>query len=978
MRKKSLVILLVMWFVSILTANAQLYQLNDTYNGTTNTTCTGIFTDNSNTGNYAANQDRHITFCPINVASRVVMEFTEFNIHPTDTFFLYNGPDLNSLPFYSANEVPYYQNTDLNGVSMYATSDNPSGCITARFVSDGTQQAAGWRANIRCENKCQDVISALDTFYMRYNETTGWTTRELKIERDITLKKVANNRPYDTIIDGDHYKWDTVDFYALDICDGDSLVAVAKPEFPYNDISYHQGVENCIYTWSFGDNQTETIIGNPKAGHKYEMLSGYDLNLIVQDTSYGGCTSRNAITARVRIAQDPIKTVAKLPDMCSGDRQQLFVGYSANSTVIVDTIQFNQTARQSFETSMFIPDGGLSATGQECYESPVQFTTFAPNATINSGDDIQDICIQIEHTFIGDLGFYIECPDGQVVTLKYNTHSNGSDLGQPVYGTEQGTCWTYCFSNIYLDQAQGVICGSGSTNAMIGDAIDSTNYPWTEGAEASQFFQTPPQNVTDPQGSGMTQANTVDLNGFDVLAGCSLNGEWKLRICDNWGADDGWVCAWWMDLGSASAANWTYQVPLDTVIWTGPFLTEFTPTTAIIAPPIDSCGDIVYDIDIIDAFGCPWDTVTTLSIVCTPIVDLGPDRNACEGFGVTLDAGNDGALRYNWEPTGETTKTIFARPAENETGVTTYIAQVTNYNGVLYCYGTDTVNLNIYPAANAAFTTSNYPLEGCEPFEFQLLSTSTNALEYEWQIGDETSTEQNPSFTFPFGSYDVKLKVTSENGCVDSITYSDLITVFKNPIANFGWSPSIPYASDPTVTLINQTKPESNANNFIWQLQTVKGQPDAIINLTEYAPRYVWTPMAGETVAGEYTVLLDAYTLNEGPSGRIYECHDTISKVITIINDNIMFPTVITPNGDGINDVFYIHNLIDGQAFPDNELSIYNRYGKRIFFAEDLRTEADFWDPEKTNTPTGTYFYRFIGRGPVRDVEFKGSIEVMR
>lgn len=179
-----------MWFVSILTANAQLYQLNDTYNGTTNTTCTGIFTDNSNTGNYAANQDRHITFCPINVASRVVMEFTEFNIHPTDTFFLYNGPDLNSLPFYSANEVPYYQNTDLNGVSMYATSDNPSGCITARFVSDGTQQAAGWRANIRCENKCQDVISALDTFYMRYNENTGWTTRELKIERDITLKKL--------------------------------------------------------------------------------------------------------------------------------------------------------------------------------------------------------------------------------------------------------------------------------------------------------------------------------------------------------------------------------------------------------------------------------------------------------------------------------------------------------------------------------------------------------------------------------------------------------------------------------------------------------------------------------------------------------------------------------------------------------------------------------------------------------------------
>lgn len=90
-----------------------------------------------------------------------------------------------------------------------------------------------------------------------------------------------------------------------------------------------------------------------------------------------------------------------------------------------------------------------------------------------------------------------------------------------------------------------------------------------------------------------------------------------------------------------------------------------------------------------------------------------------------------------------------------------------------------------------------------------------------------------------------------------------------------------------------------------------------------------------------------------------------------------MFPNVITPNSDGVNDIFEIHNLIEGQAFPDNELSIYNRYGKRIFFKQDIRNKDDFWKPSQTNTPTGTYFYRFIGRGPVRNVEYNGSVEVL-
>ena len=501
--------------------------------------------------------------------------------------------------------------------------------------------------------------------------------------------------------------------------------------------------------------------------------------------------------------------------------------------------------------------------------------------------------------------------------------------------------------------------------------IDSTNTVDTTG-----YFQTPVQNAT----SMATGWETVDLNGFQSLVGCPLNGEWSVRICDDWGADNGYVFWWDLELGQNSAANWDYQVPIDTVIWSGPtFFSQQTSTSSIIAPPIDSVGTFVFDVSIIDDFGCQWDTVSPLTVVQTPVVNLGEDIALCEMTNVQLDAGNESpTATYIWSPTGETTRVITAEASENSASVVNYKVLVTEYNGSIYCYGQDDINLIVRPAANAAFTSDVYPLEGCEPFSFRLLNTATNATQFEWTVGEEISTEADPAFTFPYGTYDVKLKVTSEYGCQDSVFYPGMINVYKHPIADFGWEPNNPYASDPTANLVNLTKPDDATNQYHWTVQTNRNNSNDVENLFGTNPSYTWTPQSGQSVAGDYLISLDAYSVNQAPSGFIYECHDTISRIITIINDNLMFPTVVTPNGDGVNDVFTIHNLVEGQAFPDNELSIYNRYGKRIYFVQDIRNDSDFWDPAATNTPSGTYFYRFVGRGPIRDVEFKGSVEIIR
>jgi gliding motility-associated-like protein len=60
-------------------------------------------------------------------------------------------------------------------------------------------------------------------------------------------------------------------------------------------------------------------------------------------------------------------------------------------------------------------------------------------------------------------------------------------------------------------------------------------------------------------------------------------------------------------------------------------------------------------------------------------------------------------------------------------------------------------------------------------------------------------------------------------------------------------------------------------------------------------------------------------------------------------------PTAISPNGDGSND--YLRIAGNG-GLSAIRLSIFNRYGQRIFFDADYQ---DNWDAREV--PRGTYFY---------------------
>ena len=92
----------------------------------------------------------------------------------------------------------------------------------------------------------------------------------------------------------------------------------------------------------------------------------------------------------------------------------------------------------------------------------------------------------------------------------------------------------------------------------------------------------------------------------------------------------------------------------------------------------------------------------------------------------------------------------------------------------------------------------------------------------------------------------------------------------------------------------------------------------------------------------------------------------------------LSFPNVVTPNGDGYNDIFAVKGLIESTIFDTPRLFIYDRWGRLIYKCENIKSMADFWDPNKTDTPDGTYYYLFFTSTRNRQVSHKSVLEVIR
>lgn len=68
----------------------------------------------------------------------------------------------------------------------------------------------------------------------------------------------------------------------------------------------------------------------------------------------------------------------------------------------------------------------------------------------------------------------------------------------------------------------------------------------------------------------------------------------------------------------------------------------------------------------------------------------------------------------------------------------------------------------------------------------------------------------------------------------------------------------------------------------------------------------------------------------------------------------LIFPiNILTPNGDGVNDVWVIKDL---EKFPENEVTVFDRSGRTVFYTKNYQNDWTGYLSGKLLTE-GTYYY---------------------
>ncbi len=134
------------------------------------------------------------------------------------------------------------------------------------------------------------------------------------------------------------------------------------------------------------------------------------------------------------------------------------------------------------------------------------------------------------------------------------------------------------------------------------------------------------------------------------------------------------------------------------------------------------------------------------------------------------------------------------------TGPGTYQVVLTVCDGPALTGNCDTaiINVVVYALPTAAFTVNDQ--EGCAPFTVCFTDQSTvgdgTIINWLYTYGDAGSSTgtQDPCYTYPptsLGTWDVTLQVVDDNGCSDTSTQFQYITVHKVPVADFTMLPNL-------------------------------------------------------------------------------------------------------------------------------------------------------------------------------------------
>lgn len=711
------------------------------------------------------------------------------------------------------------------------------------------------------------------------------------------------------------------DFSAPSVCHGGASA--------FADLSSISSGAVTGWYWEFGDGGFSS---NPSPGYTYANAGTYTITMMV--LSDLGCSD----TASRQNTVEPLPVVGfSANDACFGTA----VVFSDTSSVNPGTI----TGRQwSFGdgngSSVQVPSHTYAATGS--YTVQLTATTASGcSATFTKSVNVfpvpvanftaNDVCLNSVTTFVDQS----QIAGGGTFSFSWNFGDNNSDTADvpqhlyAAYGsymvnlmvTSQQGCSAAVSKPVTVfplpvpSFTAGNVCLNypvqiNDNSTIVQGAI--TGWSWSLGdatisaaQNPTHFYQTAgvyPVTLTvmSEMGCSASRADSVEIYAPPTPAPAAGSG----CVNDN------------IAFADTSTGSNNNIVTYDWTFGNGDVSTAASPSSVY-----GAAGTFTITLTTTNAQGCR--SSKSVPVVVSPLPVAGftsnpPCLNAPAQFNSTSSIPSGSITGYAWDFGDNSGTASQQNPQHTYTQPGSFDVTLVVYSGD-GCTDTVRQTVVVNPLPAPAFTALN--TLGCGPLPVQFSDSSFisagNIVSWAWDFGDGgTSSQQDPLYVYnTSGSYPVTLTTTSDSGCVNTLTINNTVTVYPGPMAEFEPDPAETDILDPNFNFINLS---NGALTYYWTF----GDGG---NSIAFEPQHAYSD------TGNYLVTL--YVSNA------YGCRDTVQHPVRV---NPIFswwiPNAFTPNGDGSNEAFNVK----GEYIVNVELTIFNRWGEKIFFSEG-RENAE-WD----------------------------------
>ena len=247
---------------------------------------------------------------------------------------------------------------------------------------------------------------------------------------------------------------------------------------------------------------------------------------------------------------------------------------------------------------------------------------------------------------------------------------------------------------------------------------------------------------------------------------------------------------------------------------------------------------------------------------------------------------------------------------------------------------------------------------GCAPLTLSFIDksyTQSSSVSYLYEFGDGNQSSArmaSHTYTEP-GVYSVQLFLQNLNGCIDSDDElkEALVEVVPSPSAGFKADPLVVSVINPVIKITDLSEGSTACEYYFDDQIFEECSFEHMLNRVE-------TQVIHQTVENEFGCKASADT-------RIH------------ISDHLIYiPNSFTPDGDGLNDLFY--PVATGAI--NIEMQIYDRWGHIVY---ENKNDAQGWNGSSPNrayyAPSGVYQYIVVLTDNLGwNFEYTGSVRLIR